>query len=223
MKKVVALWWPIRYEEWDLDDWTARVFNIFVVAGEARRSIADQPLVELRTPIDVRDLGALKMRQLHVGPGLRTRVRLYAALVLGWVAFARWMVPPLLVAERPGPLIEALKRFLQAPPVPFLVQDTPGQWREFSGAVLIALVLYLTIVEILGRYDRRAHAGGSSSESRAAAHSSLALAIVAAAFLAVTILSGARRIISSTSRSGTRCATGRTPGSKSPGSMDWRL
>jgi hypothetical protein len=109
------------------------------------------------------------------------------ALALAWVALARWIVPPLLLAEHPGPMVAALKRFLRAQPVPFLVQDPLGQWREFATAVLIAMVMHLTIVEVLRRFDRRA--GGSRAASRA----SLALAIVAAAFLAVTILSGWRQ------------------------------
>jgi hypothetical protein len=127
------------------------------------------------------------------------RIRLSAgvtiglALALGWAALARWIVPPLLLAEHPGPLIEALKRSLHAPPVAFLVQDPLAQWREFSWAVLIALALHLTIVEILRRYDRRTGGPGSSRPSRAASRSSLALATVAAAFLAVTILAGARQ------------------------------
>jgi hypothetical protein len=124
---------------------------------------------------------------------MRSYVVLYIILGLGWVGFAVWVAPPRLVAERPGRVIEAVRRYLEAPPVPFLVQDPLGRWREFSGAVSMALVLHLTVVEILRRYDRRAQGQGSSRECRAASRLSLALAIVAAAFLAITILSGTRQ------------------------------
>jgi len=47
-------------------------------------------------------------------------VTLYAALALGWVAFARWVVPPLLIVERPGRAIAAVKWLIQRPPALFL-------------------------------------------------------------------------------------------------------
>jgi hypothetical protein len=117
----------------------------------------------------------------------------YIILGIGWVALAWWIVPPWLRAEHPGPLFAIVKPLLHAPNVLFLEQDPLRRWREFSWVVLIAIVLHLTIVEILRRYDRRTHAGGPSRESRAASRSSLALAIAAAAFLAVTIVAGVRQ------------------------------
>jgi len=117
-------------------------------------------------------------------------VTLYAALALGWVAFARWVVPPLLIVERPGRAIAAVKWLIQRPPALFLPQDILSFWRDFSGAVLIALVLHLTIILILRRYDLRAAEGRSSTEVRAGRRASLMLLIVSLAFLAVTVLSG---------------------------------
>jgi hypothetical protein len=129
-----------------------------------------------------------------VNPPDRTRlyawITLDAALALGWVVFARWVVPPLLVAEHPGRRIGAVTHYLQAPPVPFLNQDLLGRWREFSEAVLIALILHLTIVVMLGRHDRRSAGEGPSMEDRTAGSMSPALGFLAGAFLAVTILSG---------------------------------
>jgi hypothetical protein len=115
---------------------------------------------------------------------------LYAALALGWAGFARWIVPPLLVAEHPGRLVEALRRFLHVPPVVFLTQYPLGRWREFSEAVLIALALHLTIVWILRRQDGQSAGERTVGEARAARRMSLVLGLLAAAFLAVTILSG---------------------------------
>ena len=84
---------------------------------------------------------------------------LYVALGLGWAGFARWVVPPLLVAAHPGPLIEALRKALHVPPVPFLCQDLLGRWREIWEATLIAMALHLTIVSILQWCDRAAAEG----------------------------------------------------------------
>jgi Glycosyltransferase family 87 len=117
-------------------------------------------------------------------------VVLDASFALGWAGFARWVVPPLLVAEHPGRLIQALKQYLKPTPVLFLNQDLLGRWREFSQAVLIAVALHLTIVMMLSRSDRRAAGEGLARDDRAAGRTSLALSLLAAAFLALTVLSG---------------------------------
>jgi hypothetical protein len=126
-------------------------------------------------------------------PRLRVLFALYAAFALGWVALAHWVVPPLLVGDRPGRLIAAVRRYIQNAPAPFLTQDILGCWREFAGAVLIAAVLHLTIIVILRRYDFRSGAGQEWENARAGRRGSLALAIVSLAFLAVTVLSGPRQ------------------------------
>jgi hypothetical protein len=130
---------------------------------------------------------------MHSTHRIRPSTAIALALALGWAAFARWIVPPLLLAEHPGPLIHALKQYLRVPAVLFLVQDPQGRWREFSDAVLIAMVLHLTVVGILRWYDRPTGGARSPDESRASWRSSLALATAAAAFLAVAILAGARQ------------------------------
>lgn len=110
-------------------------------------------------------------------------IALYAVLGLAWAGFARWVVPPRLAAAHPGPLVESLKQYLQVPPAGFLRQDMPGRWREFSGAVLIALALHLTVVVRLAR-----PAGRRSSPIL-----DVSLGILAAAFLAVAAVSRARQ------------------------------
>jgi hypothetical protein len=47
--KVTPYWWPVQYEEWDLDYWTRRGFNIFVLAegmgfSGSGISMYDEPL-----------------------------------------------------------------------------------------------------------------------------------------------------------------------------------
>ena len=123
---------------------------------------------------------------------LHALVTLYAALALGWAAFARWVVPPLLIAERPGRIVAAVKRAIQNAPAPFLTHDILGCWREFSGAVLLALVLHLSIVLILHRYAIRGAEGRSLSDVRRARRGGFVLLVVSLAFLAVTVVYGAR-------------------------------
>jgi hypothetical protein len=117
-------------------------------------------------------------------------ITLYVTLAVGWVAFARWIAPPLLFTERPGGTWAAIRHYIQRPPALFLTRDAGGRWREFSVAVLIALVFHLTILLILRRYDFRAAETCSLADVRARRRVNLLLLIFSLAFLAVTVLSG---------------------------------
>ena len=128
----------------------------------------------------------------HDRPRLHVLLTLYAVLALAWLAFARWVVPPLLVAEHPPGILASLKHYIELPPALFLTWDILGRWREYSGAVLIAIVLHLTIVLILRRYDLRAAVSRPATVVRAERRVSLALLIISFVFLGVTALSGPR-------------------------------
>jgi Glycosyltransferase family 87 len=120
-------------------------------------------------------------------------VTLYAALALGWIAVSRWIIPPLLLAEHPGRFIAFVKRSVQNVPAPFLTSDLLGCWREFSGAVLIVLILQLSIIVILFRDDSRSTAGRSSADLRTDRRGRIVLLILSLSFLAVAVLYGARQ------------------------------
>jgi hypothetical protein len=122
----------------------------------------------------------------------RVLVTLYAVLALGWLVFARLVVRPLLISAQPGRAISGLKPYIQYPPALFLPQDILARWRDFSGAVLIALFLHLNIALVLRQYDLRGAAGRSSMEVRAGRRASLVLLILSLGFLAVTVVSGPR-------------------------------
>ena len=85
---------------------------------------------------------------------LYSLLAIYGALALAWLAFAGWVVPPLLTAKQPGTDILVVKRYLDGFVSAFLPRDTLDRWRLFTQAVLIALMLHLTIVMILRWYDR---------------------------------------------------------------------
>jgi hypothetical protein len=127
------------------------------------------------------------MMALHDRRRLYTLVALYAALTVGWSAFAACVVPPFLVADYPGSTVAAVKRYLHQCASPYLARDTVGRWREFAGAVLIAIVLHMTIVLILRWFDLRAAEGRSASDVRADHRTSILLSIISLVFLAVTI------------------------------------
>jgi hypothetical protein len=124
---------------------------------------------------------------LHDRRRLYILVALYAALTVGWSAFAVWVVPPLLVADHPGSTVAAVKRYIHGFASPYLARDTVGRWREFAGAVLIAIVLHMTIVLILRWFDLRAAEGRSATDVRADHRTSLLLSIISLVFLAVTV------------------------------------
>ena len=119
-------------------------------------------------------------------------VALYVAVAMVWAGLARWVVPPLLVADCPGSILAAATRHIQGYATPFTGRDLLGRWFEFSVAVGIAAFLHLTILLMLLRYDRRDAEGRSAADLRAGRHVSRVLAILSFAFLAVTVLTWPR-------------------------------
>jgi Glycosyltransferase family 87 len=125
-------------------------------------------------------------------PRLHTPLIFYAVFALAWLAFARWVVPPLLIAEHSPGILAYLKRYIELPPALFLTWDILGRWREYSGAVLLAIFLHFSVFFILRRYDLRAAASRPTTVVQAENRTSLALLIVSFVFLGVTALSGPR-------------------------------
>jgi hypothetical protein len=121
---------------------------------------------------------------------LYSLVALYVALALGWAAFAGWVVPPLIAAERTGSAITVITSYIQSFKTPYLARDTGGRWRELAGAVLIAILLHLTIVLLLQWFDLRDSERRAATDVRADRRTSFLLIIIALVFLAVTIVAG---------------------------------
>jgi len=128
----------------------------------------------------------------HVRHRLHAQITLYAFLALAWIAVARWVVPPLLVAEHSPGFLAYLKHHIETPPALFLTRDIVGRWREYAGAVLLAILLHLTIHLILRRYDLLATVARPATVARAERRVSLALLVISFVFLGVTALSGPR-------------------------------
>ncbi len=120
-------------------------------------------------------------------------VILYAALSLGWLAFAQWIVPPMLIQEHPGRIIALVNQSVQNVPAPFVTRDLLGCWREFASAMLIVLILHFTIVLILRRYELQGDPGRSPADIRLERRGHFVLLVVALAFLVTTVVCGARQ------------------------------
>ncbi len=123
---------------------------------------------------------------------LHKLIAVYVVLIAAWAALARWVVPPLLVAERPGLTLGALKRYLHGFATPFTGTDSLGRWNEVSVALGVATFLHLTILIILRRYDLRADQGKPVGDVSGARGVSRVLSMVSLAFLAVSILTWPR-------------------------------
>ena len=123
---------------------------------------------------------------------LRTLLALYTAGALAWLALARWVAPTLLVAEHSPGILASLKQYIEFPPALFITRDILGRWREYSGAVLIAIVLHMTIVLMLRRHDFRADESRPAAVLQGERRVSLTLMIISFFFLGVTALSGPR-------------------------------
>jgi hypothetical protein len=110
----------------------------------------------------------------------------YAVLGAIWVMVARWAAPRIVEAASLGRSFPALNRYLRgdAEPPPAERSYDPG--RTFSGAVLFAGLLHLSVVLIVRAQDRRL-AGDGAREGRRVG---LGMVLVSLAFLALTVLAG---------------------------------
>jgi hypothetical protein len=115
---------------------------------------------------------------------------IYVAIAAAWLAFAVWVVPPLLAAKDPGRTVTAVNWYIWSFACAFLAHDIAGRWRQFTLAVLIAIFLHLSIVVILRRLDRRSDSDRAPAELRAERYANLWLSFVSLVFLAVTLISG---------------------------------
>jgi hypothetical protein len=118
-------------------------------------------------------------------------ISIYAILALVWLAFARWVVPPLILAENPGRAVAAIKHLMNGVPAPFLARGTINRWWEFATAVLIVMVMHLTILLLIRRYDHKTAGAGNTTDIGASRWQNAFLLFIALAFLAVTVLTGA--------------------------------
>jgi hypothetical protein len=119
-------------------------------------------------------------------------VMLYAALAAAWAGFAHWVVPPVLIAEPSDGVLAFVHQYIQDKPGPFLTRSIIGRWREYAGAVLIAMALHLTVLWVLRRYDQQAAARRPAQEVRSRRFLSLVLSMISLVFLGVSALSGPR-------------------------------
>ncbi len=112
----------------------------------------------------------------------------YAGAGLLWLAFDRYWVLPRLLANRSDRVDAAIRWLIATQPALFLPGDPLGQWRNFSGAFLIALPLHFAIVNFI----RWRLMQVADTECGIWSLPGRIVAALASCFLALTLLTGPR-------------------------------
>jgi hypothetical protein len=116
-------------------------------------------------------------------------VAIYAILCLLWVRFADWVAPNIIAAaydERNPWILNWDFRGYRLFPVHYR-----DRWSVIAAAVLLAAVLHLVIVLFICGIDRK-HRVRFLDAAQSHSHANVALVVFSAAFLALTVLSGAQ-------------------------------
>jgi hypothetical protein len=117
-------------------------------------------------------------------------VALYGAVLAGWVLFARWVAPPILINACQGRGSAVISRLVQGSGRTVPVATVLERWSQFSGAVLFAGLIHLSIVLLIGLHDRRTAGQGSSPRRGLTRWVDPVLVLLSFAFLAFTVLRG---------------------------------
>ena len=117
---------------------------------------------------------------------------IYAALGAGWLGVARMVVRPVIGAAFEGRSHPAVNRFFRAHTGGHPVEHYYRLWDAFAGAALIAGALHLAVVLAVVRLARRNEAEGPGERGGIGTRTARLVVGFAAAFLAVTLLSGPR-------------------------------
>jgi len=116
----------------------------------------------------------------------------WGGLILGWLALAQGPMPAWIDEAREGRSLPALNRIVQA-----LSGDRPSarvleSWRQFSGALAIAAVLWIATWQFIKSQTRVREGGGAQDRGRTLAFWILpaSLAVISLVFLGITAWSG---------------------------------
>ena len=90
---------------------------------------------------------------------------LYGSLVAGWLGFARWMAPAIIVAAHEGRSLPVLNRMVQGSGSPAPIERVLERWRDFSWAAAIAALFHLSIVLFIDHLNRRGGEHGAGRRS----------------------------------------------------------
>jgi Glycosyltransferase family 87 len=116
-------------------------------------------------------------------------IAIYAIVCLFWIGFADWVAPNIIAAaydERNPWITNWDFRGYQSIPVHY-----PDRWSVIATAALLAALLHLVIVLFICGIDRK-HRVRFLDAARPHSHANAALVVFSAAFLALTVLSGAQ-------------------------------
>jgi Glycosyltransferase family 87 len=116
---------------------------------------------------------------------------LYGTLIAGWLGFARGWAPAIIVAAHEGRSWPVLNGLVQGTGMPPPIEDSLQRWRNVSWAAAMAAVFHLLLVLFIDRLD--CHDGDEREEidQRVERWMNRALALLAMAFMALTVYEGA--------------------------------
>jgi hypothetical protein len=114
-------------------------------------------------------------------------VGLYGAILVGWILFARWAAPSILVNACEGRGSAVISRLVQGSGKTVPVATVLERWSQFSGAVLLAGLIHLSIVLLIRLHDRRTAGRGSSPRRGLTRWANPVLVLMSFAWLACTI------------------------------------
>ncbi len=118
-------------------------------------------------------------------------IALYAVILAGWFAFARWVASAINAGAHQGRGAGVLNRLVQAtesaPPWATTVLD---RWQQFSGAVLFAGLFHLAIVLLICLHDPASTGQGASQRRGMQRWVNPVFILLSFAFLALTVQRG---------------------------------
>jgi hypothetical protein len=116
---------------------------------------------------------------------------LYGSLVAGWLGFARWGAPAIIVAAHEGRSIPFLNLSVRGSNSPPPIELVFQRWWSFARAAALAVLLHLSIIFFIDFLNRRSVAPTDDRLMRVERWTDSLFIVLALAFLGVTVYAGA--------------------------------
>lgn len=114
----------------------------------------------------------------------------YGVMIAGWLGFAHWVAPALVVAAHEGRSTDYLNRLAQGTGMPRKIELVMEDWWTFSTAGALAAALHLMFIFFLGFLNREGGAGSERRDRRIEVVTDAVFIVVGLVFYAVTVYQG---------------------------------
>jgi hypothetical protein len=115
---------------------------------------------------------------------------LYSSLVVGWLGFARWGPPAIIVAAHEGRSIPFLNQTVRGSTSPPPIELVFQRWWNFARGAALAILLHLLIVFFIDLLNRRKGASTDDRLMRVERWTDRLFIVLALVFLGVTVYAG---------------------------------